>query len=218
MAKDDWFRRETWSSEDQGEFERRLARSRPTSRAQYLRIQAVHLRQAREPELLRAAHTLLDRVVTEYPKDLQAALGLAERAECLVALGEWPAAAEAFRAAIEAEEAFPSVRTDAYLSFAFEAVTRDDRALFDEVSRVCRAHASESRPFPVQQFRWHAVQALLADAEQNTEVARTEASAALAAAAAFESGFRYHRTLGLVHGVPQELDKRLRLLATGDET
>ncbi|ACG74180.1 Tetratricopeptide TPR_2 repeat protein [Anaeromyxobacter sp. K] len=215
MPKDDWFRRETWSREDQAEFERRLARSRPTSRAQYLRIQAVHLLQTRMPELLRAALTLLDRVVTEYPKDLQAALALTDRAKCLLALGEWPAAAEAFRAALAAETTFPSVRSDAYLSLAFEVVTRNDRVLFDEVSRVCFAHASEPRPFPVQQFRWHAVQALLADAEQNTEVARTEASAALAAAAASESGFRYHRTLGLVRCVPREIEKRLRRLAIG---
>jgi hypothetical protein len=186
MPKDEWFRRETWSREDQAEFERRLARSRPASRAQYLRIQAVHLRQTRTPELLRVALTLLDRVVTEYPEDLQAALALTDRAECLLALGEWSAATEAFRAAVDAEKTFPSVRTDAYLSFAFDVVTRNDRTLFDEVSRVCRTHASEPRPFPVQQFRWHAVQALLADAEQSTEVARTEASAALAAAAASE--------------------------------
>jgi tetratricopeptide (TPR) repeat protein len=213
MPKDDWFRRETWSREDEAEFERRLARSRPTSKAQYLRIQGVHLLQAREPELVGAALTLLDRVITDYPKDFQAALAMTNRAECLLELGEWPAAAEAFRAAVNAEETFPSVHTDAYLSFAFEVVTRDDRALFDEASRVCRVHASEPRPFPVQQFRWHAVQALLADVEQNMEVARAEASAALDAARASESGFRHHRTLGLVRSIPQDIEQRLRRIA-----
>ena len=45
MSKDDWFRRTTWSDEDERAFFARLVRSRGIFRkAQYLRIQAVTLR------------------------------------------------------------------------------------------------------------------------------------------------------------------------------
>lgn len=155
-------------------FERRLARARAARRPQYIRIQASHLQQTGKPELLRAALALLDRVIGEYPSDFQAALAQSQRADGLLALGEWAGPADAFRAALQAEATFPTVRTDAYLSFAFLVVTRDERPLFDEVARVCQAHASEPRPFPVQQFRWHAVQALLTEADRKLELASRE--------------------------------------------
>ena len=65
----------------------------------------------------------------------------------------------------------------------------------------------------MQRFRWHAVQALMADARQDATVARAEASAALAAAASSESGLRYHQALGLVRDVARDLEERLRRLA-----
>jgi tetratricopeptide (TPR) repeat protein len=213
MAKRDWFRAETWSKEDQDEFDRRLARARPASRPQFVRIQATHLLGTGRPELLRASLKLFDRVIGEYADNVQSGFARSQRAECLSALGEWPSAVDAFRLAIAAEKEFPNVRTDAYLSFAYKTAVRDERSLFEEVSRVCRDHASESRPFPVQKFRWHAVQAWFGDVDGNAEVAAREAAAALAAAAAVESGFRYHRSVGLVFEVPPELENRLRRLA-----
>lgn len=62
----DWFRSSTWNDEIAAEFERRLARARATSRAQYIRIQGSHLISQTSPELRAIGRELLARVVAEY--------------------------------------------------------------------------------------------------------------------------------------------------------
>jgi len=63
----DWFRKTSWGEADQADFFTRLKRSRTAgNKAQYLRIQASHLEGAGSPEFLRAAITLLDKMLTEF--------------------------------------------------------------------------------------------------------------------------------------------------------
>jgi hypothetical protein len=46
MSKTEWFRRTTWTPEDEASFRARLKRSRGSfHKAQYLRIQAEHLQE-----------------------------------------------------------------------------------------------------------------------------------------------------------------------------
>jgi hypothetical protein len=213
MAAREWYRRTSWSDSEREDFEKRLARARPHSRAQYLRIQAAHLADTRDERLTRVALDLLSRMLAEYPDRVQTAQGHAQRAECLLQLGDWNGAVEAFRAVLDAERAFPSVKTNAYLRFGYLVTTRGARELFDEVERIAEEHAGESRPFPVLQFEWHAVQAFLGDARADAARAREHARAALAAADADVSGFRHHSSVGLVHEVDPAVETRLRVLA-----
>lgn len=62
----DWFRSSTWNDQIAAEFERRLARARSTSRAQYIRIQGSHLISQPSAELRAVGRELLSRVVAEY--------------------------------------------------------------------------------------------------------------------------------------------------------
>ena len=78
----EWFRRTAWTKNDQAEFEARLARARKQNRAQYLRIQASHLMEAANPKLTSAALELLNRMLAEYPSDIQVAQAHVQRAEC----------------------------------------------------------------------------------------------------------------------------------------
>jgi hypothetical protein len=59
---DDWFRSPDWSEEAQADFERRLGRSRPHRRAQYLRIKGLALESAGEID---GARTLWLRVLDD---------------------------------------------------------------------------------------------------------------------------------------------------------
>jgi hypothetical protein len=152
-------------------------------------------------------------MLTEYPDSIWTATAQEQRAECLLRLGDWNGAVEAFRAALEAERAMPNARTDAYLQFCYLVVTRDARDLFEEAVRVAEGHANEERPFPVQQFQWHVIQALLSAARLDETRASEHARSALGAADARHSGFRYHARLGLVHEVEPALETRLRALA-----
>src|SRR5262245_19076816 len=84
----DWFRKTSWTAEDQADFRRRLARARKENRAQYVRIQAVTLAEQGK-SFLPAAMTLYDEVIIEYPdSSLEIALSLAGKAECFEQLAQ----------------------------------------------------------------------------------------------------------------------------------
>lgn len=213
MSARNWFRRSTWSSSDQADFERRLYRARPFSRAQYLHIQALHLAQTGEPELVQAALALLARLLAEYPDASQLASVYNQRAECHLAIGEWDAAVQAFRAVLDSERTLSTIRTGAYLRFCMLVVTRRRSELYGEVGRIVAEYENEPRPFPVQQFEWEVINALLAAERGDVRSAGMRARAALGAAEAGTSGLRYHRRLGLVEEIDAELEQRLRTLA-----
>ena len=61
----DWFRRETWTQEDEAEFFKKLNRAKKSNRAQYLRIQANHLYETRNRKLLHIAELLAEKVLTD---------------------------------------------------------------------------------------------------------------------------------------------------------
>jgi hypothetical protein len=62
----DWFRSSQWSAEIEAEFEKRLARARPRSRAQYIRIQAVHLLDKPDRFRIGIGRTLLERLERDF--------------------------------------------------------------------------------------------------------------------------------------------------------
>jgi len=100
VLADEWYRRTTWTKDDQADFEARLARARKQNRAQYLLIQASYLMEAANRKLTSAALELLNRMLAEYPSDVQVAQAHTQRAECHIQLGEVDKAIEAFRSAL----------------------------------------------------------------------------------------------------------------------
>ena len=71
MGRHDWYRRTTWSQTDREAFHARLKRSRSEEgKAQYLRIQALHLQETGDPERIAAAVELLDELLAKYPDTL----------------------------------------------------------------------------------------------------------------------------------------------------
>ena len=97
MKKPEWYRRTTWTPDDKADFEAHLKRSRTSfHKAQYLRIQAVHLQQVGTDSMLHAAMELLDRMIRDYPEASQLSSAWQQRGQCLVDLGRHHDAIEAF--------------------------------------------------------------------------------------------------------------------------
>lgn len=213
MADREWYRRETWSAEDEADFERRLMRARATSRSQYLRIQALHLAETGEVALAGTALRLLDRLMAEYPDPMDLPQVQLQRAEVLVALGDWEGAVVAYRAAVAAERRPGTIRTEVSVEFPWAVVLRGASVLYDEVEAILDAQPEDERPFPSMKFRWSAAKALLAEHRRDEPAARGHAAAALMAMAADRSGFLHHQKLGLVREVDEALLRRLRRLA-----
>jgi tetratricopeptide (TPR) repeat protein len=212
MSKTEWFRRSTWSDADREDFNARLKRSRgASSKAQYLRLQALHLAEAGHHA---GAIELLDRLLAEFPDSIDTAQAHAQKAESLAKLGQPEAVIGEYRAALQRERDFPNVRTNAWLDFAWFVVEKEMTALYDEVARDLEKFRDEGGlKFPAIEYRYATLQALLADARGEKTRAREFAQQALAEAAKDHSGLRYHATVGLVGSERNTFANRLRTLA-----
>lgn len=212
-GKVEWFRRTTWTPEDAAEFETRLKRSRSTRhRAQYLRIQAIHLEMVGGEELTTVALALLDRLVRDHPDPSELSMAHTQRGRCLRALGRTEEAMAAFEASLEALRAYPRSKHEGYLDYA-ELLLEENRPGTPDRCRQILDEFGGGEVWPASVFRHAVVRALVAEIEGVTDAADAWATRALEAADKVESPFRYHRSLGLVRDPDVELMAKLRQLA-----
>jgi len=217
MRNQEWFRRRTWTDKDRQEFWSRLRRSRTRfHKAQYLRIQALHLETDADPPALDAALELLDTMLRDYPEEFEIAAAHKQRGSCLAKLGRRDEALNAFHAALDAESRFPGVQGLAYLDYA-ETVLQAERSDLYEDALSQLARRADKEPFPNLQYRSGVAAAFLCERLGRTDEARAAATRALTAAAKTESPFRYHRKLGLVRGTDADVQARLWRLAGRSE-
>jgi predicted Zn-dependent protease len=214
MARDDWFRQTSWTAQDAVEFQARLKRSRgDVSKAQYLRIQAIHLAGV---GLHDAALKLTDQLLKNHPVPSQLASTYLLRAESYAAVGKDAEAADSFRSSLAAQDHYPNMRTCVALSFAWFIVLKGKVELYREVEPLLQRYEKEvGLAFPVQRFKCAVVRALLASEEGRPTQARSFADEARAMAGEQDSGLRYHAKLGLVDDVPPEVAKRLAAIDSG---
>jgi tetratricopeptide (TPR) repeat protein len=212
MPKTEWFRRSTWTDADREDFNARLKRSRGvSSKAQYLRLQGLHLAEAGHHD---GALELLDRLFAQFPNSIDVAQAHAQKAESLAKLGRADDAINEYRAALQREREFPNVRTNAWLDFGWFVLEQHLRPLYEEVGRVMDEFRDEGGlKFPAIEYRYAAIQSLLAEARGEKRRAREFARQALAEAAKDHSGLRYHPTVGLVGSERGTLASRLWTLA-----
>src|SRR5437016_1784466 len=125
-AMSDWFRKRSWTPEDQADFWRRHRRCRSVyNRAQFLRIQAFHLAETRQ---LSCAHV--------------------ERGDIFLQRGRVDEALAEYRKAIAQERVHPEARTQCWLSFGWTAVMHHRTELYDEAERILSERENEAM-FPV---------------------------------------------------------------------
>jgi tetratricopeptide (TPR) repeat protein len=196
----DWFRKTTWSEADQADFFARLKRSRSVgNKAQYLRIQAGHLESVGTPEFLRAAITLLDKMLVDFPSRFEMATAYTQKASCLAKLGDIDNAIINYQSALEAEREFPNVKTYAFIEFGKLVAEKKLTQFFDEaLSALEKELSSRGIQFPADTFNAFGIRSIIAAQRGQVEKAKEFAKVALEAAAKIDSGLRYHPTVGLV--------------------
>ena len=168
MKKHDWFRQSSWTEQDKASFFERLNRSRGSSRAQYIRIQAFHLAEANIHD---AAIELLNLLLEKYPGKLELASAHLQLAHSFAALQNHEASLEHFRLALKAEENIPQVQTNAWLDFPWYVITRKMSKYYEEVKDIIEQH-ERSTLFPIQEYRLAAIQAIIADEHGQHDEAR----------------------------------------------
>lgn len=210
---DDWFRRRTWSSQDEAEFRARLARSRG-SRSEYLRIQAYTLAAAADRAVAPAAVDLARQYLRENPNGIFQAQAFLSIATASSTMGDADAAVRAYRDAIEAERRCPNVRVIAYLEFAWFVAVRTMVELFDEALELMEsAFDPQDLLLPFHEYRYYGALALIASAQGDRELAETTARRAMEAARVERGPFRDHPGVGVVRVEDDVAHQRLRKLA-----
>jgi tetratricopeptide (TPR) repeat protein len=204
VARHDWYRNSSWNADIESDFRQRLRRARDKS--QYLRIQAFHLAES-HPQV---ALSLLDQyfALGDHVDKAQAHV---DRARAFVELDDVDAAISSYEEALTREREFPGWKTQAYLDYACLVTNVRATRLYVRAMEVLDAH--RERPvFPVDRYRANGARAILLQELARTDEAPFFADLAMAAAREVESGFRYHKHLGLVKSTGDEFGRRVAAL------
>jgi tetratricopeptide (TPR) repeat protein len=187
MVKDDWFRRTSWTKEDQDEFFARNARARSAdAKEQNARIQAGTLFSTGKPGLIEAALALLERAISDFPETIGHAAALELAGSCCEALSRTDEALDYYRAAIERERAYPNVQTNACFHFARMAVEHGRDDLYDEALAGMEAYGPPV--FPLQNYWREGLLAVRAKRDGAPQKAGEHARAALDVAEVRDTG------------------------------
>jgi tetratricopeptide (TPR) repeat protein len=212
MQKNDWYRKTTWTSDDAGDFFAHLERlGTDTHRAQYLKIQAMTLKDAEQYDV---ALELLELTIDKYPSRASAHVRKL-RAECLWALGLEEQALEGFRAAFQAQREQRSIHCNVALSFAETFHDIDDGAHRAELLDLLREEIAQPESFglPVYEFRYAVIFARLLAGLGDMNAAAKWAERALSAQRSKISGLRNNKSLDLVGRVDERTEIWLRQVA-----
>jgi tetratricopeptide (TPR) repeat protein len=209
----EWYRKASWTKEDQDDFSTRLQRCRSdANRAQYLRIQASHLQLLAAPEMYQSALVLLERILTDFPSRFELAMTHFQKAECFEGLGDPRRALESYRRALQAEREFKNMKTNAWLEFGWLVVRHGFTDAYTETLAIMDEFKGQLM-FPVERFRYFGILAIISAHNSDVAVARDFAAKALAATLTKDSGFRYHPTVGLVKNPDEKIIGRLQKIA-----
>ena len=206
----DWYRRKTWTKTDEEEYFAKLGRARKDGRAQYLKIQAIELAQTKDPKLLDAAELLIQKLFSDYPDDK------GERSSSLETLGDiykyrqqFDRAIEFYKKAIDFEEIYPNVQTQAYLEFS-ELVVKHKKQDYYEFSERIVSKRIKGSIFPLEKYKAFSILSIISNLKGDKEKADHFAVLADKNASAETSGLRYHKQLGIVNERDSLLDKLVR--------
>ncbi len=212
MGKEDWYRRQSWTVQDQAEFFDRLNRSRsPYHKAQYLRIQALYLHEA---GFSRPALDLLRIVFDKYPEDSELSSSYLQAAEAHAHFGENLSAVNAFREAIVAQRNYPNSHNHCWLEFGYFVVEKRLAHLYSEVSAAFEEFEEEVELLLASDgYKFFATLAIIAESRGEHIAAQEMALKALDLSTVRSSGFRYHPKIGLLRKEDFTLEQELIRLA-----
>jgi tetratricopeptide (TPR) repeat protein len=202
----DWYRRKTWTKSDEEEFFAKLGRARKDGRAQYLKIQAIELLETKDNKLIDVAETLLVRLLTDYPDNTF------DRSSALHTLGNIykfrenvDKAIDYYKQAIDFENVFPKVKTQAYLDFSELIVKYQKENLYDIAERIISDRIT-GLFFPLEKYKVFSILSIINNYKNRLDKSLEYAQLAELNANAETSGLRYHKLLGIVNERDSWLD------------
>lgn len=214
MAKQEWFRKESWSLEDESDFFAHLKRARTSyNKAQYLNIQAVTLNSMKDLNLAAAAITLAQKCIDDFPEERsQTAHSYCIIGESYEQLGKIEDAVSAYLKCIETQRKFPNFLTNAPTKFAMLVVRHKLIEQYASAAEILNEY-KRFNYFPFELFQHWGCLAIIADQSGYENDAKLFAGLALDAAHQLHSGFAHHPDLGLVADRSSDFYKQLEEIA-----
>ncbi|MCU8553686.1 hypothetical protein M2F95_21450, partial [Vibrio vulnificus] len=185
MSSEDWYRNEDWDETIEQEFYSKLKRAR-TQKDQYLIIQALSLSENHPDVTLRLVKEYFETKKNDF-EDVRALLA---EAAAYKKINQVDKCISTYKEIIEREKASRTFQTQAYLDYPYLVATQKIESEYGEALSVLRERF-EQLTFPLDYFKWHATIAII-----NHD--GLEAQKALDVAQIKRSGFRFHKSLGLV--------------------
>lgn len=208
----EWFRKTTWSEEDQTDFWQRLARARTHNRAQYIFIQGHTLMETGSRHWATAI-ALFDHVIEDYPDSINFVQALSAKADCLLNSGDLDGAIYYYDRAIERMRIEPNIKTWAWLDLAWLVAARRLSHQYEKALGLLDEFGTAPQPFPVVAFRIHGSRALIQSARGLTDLGAKAARVALRFADAESPELRYHPKVGVVGARYEDIRARLTAIA-----
>lgn len=210
----DWYRCESWTNAEEQQFFAKLGRARKDGRAQYLRIQAVHLVETGDLRLLEVAESLLNMILNDYPDNrLEKSPALTMLGGIYRTRGDNERALDYLKQALDFEKEFPNVIWGAALSFAEIVVEEGRSELYDEVEEILIAEIEKGGfLFPSQRYTSSSVLSVIYASKGDQEKARIHADIAESNAKATTNTLwnPRKRDLGLVEARKGWLDRKVQ--------
>lgn len=206
-----WYTKHTWTNKDEEEFFTRLKRAKEFKKPQYLKTQAFVLIGTNEPELLNVAEVLLNRVLQQYPHDTfnkSSALNLL--GDINLKRNNIQTALNYYKASIDFERNNPNTpHTPSYISYSELIIKTKQTDKYTQVENLIFERMN-SVILPIQKYKLASILSVIYQTKKNYRLARHYAEIAEKNATAETSGFRYHKSLGLVEQRLKWLDKLVR--------
>jgi tetratricopeptide (TPR) repeat protein len=208
----DWYRRKTWTENDEIEFYAKLNRARKDGRVQYLKIQAIELIETKEENLIDVAESLLNKYLYEFPEDNF------NRSSCLGKLGEIYLlrnsplkALENFKKAIEFEKIYPNVITQATIKFSEIVIENNIEAEYKYVEEILmnKINSENGLTFNNEKYIVYSILSIINKENGNNKIAKEYAEIAEQSVNLESSGFTYHKKLGIVTKRNSILDEKV---------
>jgi len=192
MSSDDWYRNTDWNIEIEEAFFKKLGRAR-TQKLQYLRIQAGYLSDTHPEITLKLLEEYFEPAIKDNHFDI--AQAYLEQASAFVSLNKILKANNAFKKALQREKEYPNMKTGAWKIYSIFIVRTKQKNKYDEILEVLATH--DRLTFPIDRFIYLAIKAIILNEKGDTEIAITFASQAFDETQVKDSGFSYHKKVGL---------------------
>jgi tetratricopeptide (TPR) repeat protein len=205
MGRHDWYRKTYWDKQDEIDFYTRFKKSRGvTNKIQYLKIQALYL-EDNQPDI---ADRLLDEALQYNDNSFKGSCYLHKATVAIKLHKNHEEIISWFRKSIEMNRQPRGIKTTANREYAKYIVDTNTIALFDEAFQAL-SERPESDIFPDALYERCGIYAIIYYHKGDLPKAKEYAQAAIEYANKTESGFSYHKKIGLVKSRALEFDKRI---------